>query len=55
MGKTGNWAECHGGVWMLVSYSLGGEVVLATATTLRALERKASRAGWIIDHIEEGA
>ena len=52
MGKLGNWAECHGGTWMLISYSLGGDVVLTTATTFRALERKASRAGWTINHVQ---
>lgn len=51
MGKIGNYAECHGGVWMLISYGLGGDVVLVTATTLKGLQRKASRAGWTIDHI----
>ena len=52
MGKLGNWAECHGGMWMLISYNLGGDVVLASVTTLKGLQRKASRAGWVIDHVE---
>lgn len=52
MGKVGNWAECHGGMWMLVSYSLGGDVILTTAATFQALERKAGQAGWTINHIQ---
>lgn len=52
MGKLGNYAECHGGVWMLVSYTIGGDVILATSPTLKGLERKAERAGWTIDHVE---
>lgn len=52
MEKLGNYAECHGGVWMLVSYSLGGDVILATSPTLKGLQRKAGRAGWTIDYEE---
>lgn len=53
MGKIGNYAEYHGGVWMLVSYTIGGDVILVTASTLKGLQRKVMRAGWMIDHVEE--